>query len=457
MLRLLGVVAVVTLVASTAAPTSTPGSARESAGPPAVPLASVGPQIHASVGEVPTSADCRAAFGVVCYWPQDIWNQYNITPLMTADPRIDGSGQTIVVFDAYGSPTIEHDLSVFSRGLGLPDPPSFRVYMPVGKVNYNFTSLPSTAVMNKQYERVGWAYETTLDVEWAHAIAPGASIALVVTPLDETQGVQGIPNIQRAQRWALENHIGTIWSNSWANTEPGFHSTAVVDTLDRLYADAAAQGVSVFFASGDWGVANTDRQGRVFPAATVTFPASSANVIGVGGTQIPTPPDSISSYQPEAVWNDFSGQSGGGFSTVIPEPSYQSQAGIADPEGMRGVPDVSFNAALSSSVLMYASFDPLYPAGWYPIWGTSVATPQWAGIAALANQAAGRSLGFLAPRLYQLYTNGSYASAFHDITVGDNSAGGITGYPAAAGWDPATGLGTPDVAKLVAALKATTP
>jgi subtilase family serine protease len=121
---------------------------------------------------------------------------------------------------------------------------------------------------------------------------------------------------------------------------------------------------------------------------------------------------------------------------------------------MRGLPDVSYNAAVISAVLIYESFDPVYGAGWAPEAGTSAATPQWAAIDALANQADG-PLGFLTPRLYQLYTNGSYSTAFHDIVTGNINFAGITGYAAAPGWDAASGLGTPDVANLVKALTST--
>jgi subtilase family serine protease len=175
--------------------------------------------------------------------------------------------------------------------------------------------------------------------------------------------------------------------------------------------------------------------------------------VSVGGTQIAgggTQP--ISSYEPEAAWNDFAGAGGGGFSSIFAEPSYQGA--IADAPGTRALPDVSYNAALISSILIYESFDPRAPAGWVLIGGTSAAAPQWAAVDAIANQADG-SLGFLAPRLYQVSASAAYAASFHDITAGNNSFNGITGYSAATGWDPATGLGTPDVAGLLTALKST--
>lgn len=441
-------------LAVTALALSASGPGRASA-QAAVPLAVVGPHVSGTAGQAPTSADCTALLAGVgitgtCYSPSDIRNEYDVTPLLTAGN--DGSGQTIVIFDAFGSPTIQSDLATFDEAYGIPAPPSFNVYTPEGKPQYSYLGASASAVAhdkNLQTE-VSWGYETTLDVEWAHAIAPGASIALVVTPTAETQGVQGIPNLQNAQQWALQNHIGTIWSDSWATTEQAFHTSSSIAQLNKLYADAAGQGVSAFFATGDSGVANTDKQGRAYAFPTVTYPASSPDVIAVGGTQIQVA-SSISSYLPEAVWNDCCGAGGGGYSSVFAEPSFQSAAGISDSSGTRGIPDVSMNAALVSDVLIWESFDPA-GASWTLIGGTSSATPQWAAIDAIANQVDG-PLGFLTPRLYQL----AGTSAFHDITAGDNSAGGITGYSATSGWDAATGLGTPDAANLVAALASTTP
>jgi subtilase family serine protease len=422
-----------------------------------MPQTIVGPLVGKARAQPPSSADCTAALaqsGIVgtCYSPQDIRNEYDLNPLYARG--VQGQGQTIVIFDSFGSPTIASDLHYFDQQYGLPDPPSLKVYEPEGHVVLNYDKLPSpVGFHNKNIgTEIGWAYETTLDVEWSHVIAPAANIALVVTPNAETQGVQGIPNMQNAQQWVLDHHIGTIWSNSWATTEQAFHTPSSIQVLNSFYANAASQGVSAFFATGDSGVANADKQGRLFPFPTVTFPSSSPNVVAVGGTQIAVAP-AITSYLPEAVWNDCCGAGGGGYSSVFTEPSFEALAGIPDATGARGTPDISWNSAIVSSVLIYESFDPS-GAGWAIIGGTSSATPQWAAVDALANQADG-PLGFLTPRLYQLYTNGSYSSAFHDITVGDNSWAGIPGYAATPGWDAATGLGTPDATGLVDALTTT--
>jgi subtilase family serine protease len=425
--------------------------------PGMTPQIIVGPVASTVATQPPTGAYCLTNFGIACYRPSDIQNQYNFGPLYAQGDN--GAGQTIVIFDSYGSPTIRQDLNTFDQAFNLPAPPSFNIYMPEGNVTYNYTNLPSPVDFhNKNVStEIGWAYETTLDVEWAHSMAPGANIDLVVVPSAETQGVQGIPNMQNAQSYALSHNLGTIWSNSWATTEQAFHNAATIQSLNKLYAKAAGQGVTAFFATGDSGVANTNKQGTLFPYPTVNYPSTSPDVVAVGGTQVTTPTASISSYQPESVWNDGFGAGGGGYSTVFGETSNQQAAGITDPSGMRGVPDVSANAAVISAVLVYQSFDPTTTPGWTLIAGTSEATPLWAGTDAVMNQADG-SLGFLAPRLYQIYENPSlYAEAFNDITVGNNSFGGVTGYSAGPGWDAASGLGTPNAAGLAAALAHTTP
>ena len=415
----------------------------------------LGPHL-ATAGPPPTSAQCIAAYGIACYSPQDMHNQYDYNPQYAAGHT--GTGQTIVIFDSFGSPTIGQDLATFDSSYGLPAPPSFKIYRPEGNVTYPYThDSPSAVAASKNDQtQIGWGYETTLDVEWAHAMAPGANIALVETPIAETQGVQGLQNLENAQEWALDNRIGTIWSDSFATTEQAFHSTAVVQRMNTLYHEAAADGISAFFATGDTGVANADKQGTLFPYPTVNFPSSSPDVVSVGGTEIPVPQAALTSYNPEAVWNDCCGAGGGGFSSIFGEPAYQSTAGISDPTGMRGLPDVSYNAALISSILIYESFDPTTAPGWSPIGGTSAAAPQWAAIDAIANQADG-NLGFLTPRLYEIYQDrAAYAAAFHDITAGNNTWDQIPGYNAAPGWDAATGLGTPDVNNLVGALGSTT-
>jgi len=430
----------------------------------------LGPHIK-TAGGPPTSAQCRAQYGIACYGPPDMRNQYDFNPTYAPGNGDAGAGQTIVIFDSFGSPTIQQDLTTFDNAYGINAPPSFNIYQPEGNVTYSY--LHDGAAAGKSFKdktEISWGYETTLDVEWAHAMAPNANIALVETPVAETEGVAGLQNLENAQQWALDHNIGTIWSNSYAATEQTFENPSVVQRMNQLYHTAASDGISAFFATGDLGAANYDKQCTgadpkcsVYSYPTVNFPSSSPDVVAVGGTQIVnggTQP--IVSYEPEQNWNDGFGSGGGGYSVVFGEPYYQ--AGIPDPTPpdpnpapSRGVPDVSYNAALISSILIYESFDPTAPPGWVPIGGTSAATPQWAAIDAIANNADG-PLGFLTPRLYQIYDNPSeYSSAFHDITSTNNSFAGVTGYNAGPGWDATSGIGTPDVNNLVQALKSTSP
>ena len=133
-------------------------------------------------GSVPPSdALCRSQFNIDCYSPQDMRKIYNIDPLTNAGYT--GKGQSIVIIDSYGSPTIQQDLKTFDTGFGIPDPPSFKILAPLGTHTFD----DSVADDDE------WAVETTLDVEWAHAIAPAASIVLLTSPVDENQGIQGLP------------------------------------------------------------------------------------------------------------------------------------------------------------------------------------------------------------------------------------------------------------------------
>jgi subtilase family serine protease len=116
-----------------------------------------------------------------------------------------GAGQTIVIIDSYGSPTIASDLHTFDAAYGLPDPPSFQVIAPLGTVPFDSTDPV----------QLGWAGETTLDVEWAHAIAPGANIVLLTSPVAETQGVPGMPQFLELEQYALDHKLGKIISQSW--------------------------------------------------------------------------------------------------------------------------------------------------------------------------------------------------------------------------------------------------
>ena len=195
----------------------------------------------------PTDAFCRVYAGFPCYSPQQIQNAYGLTPFLKAG--YDGKGQTIVIIDAYGSPTIAQDLHSFDVGFGLPDPPSFKVIAPLGTVPFN---------LNDPWQ-VAWAGETTGDVESAHAMAPGANIVLLTSPVNETEGVQGLAEFLYLEKYALENNLGNIISQSWGVTENTlFTSTGqrLLAEFDAVYQQAAQQNITVLAGSGDSGTQN---------------------------------------------------------------------------------------------------------------------------------------------------------------------------------------------------------
>jgi subtilase family serine protease len=392
-----------------------------------------------------------------CYTPANIYAAYGVDALHAEGTT--GVGETIVIVDSYGSPTAQADLDRFSDTFGLPRT-TIRVINPDGTPPFN-NSVKGSAV--------GWAEETSLDVQWAHAIAPDAHIVLVQAIPAETEGVQGFPSIFKGEQMAISQFPGAVLSQSFAVTEQSFHGAASVQVskMDQVYQQAAANHVTVLGSSGDSGTANVDKQARVFPFPTVNWPSSDPLVTSAGGTWLqygwtwnpssPTDPSFLTTpaSRTEAVWNEpfIQAATGGGRSVLFSSPSFQSGIPQSLLQGARGLPDLSWNAAVDGGVLVYTSF-PGVRVGWHIIGGTSAASPQLAGIVALTNQLADAShkshVGYLNPLLYTLP-----ASDFNDIvpqtfgpgavTLGDNSnyGSGIAGMAVSTGYDLATGWGSP--------------
>jgi len=399
----------------------------------------------------PADEQCLAAtkpilgIAVHCYSPQQIRNAYDVTPLLNAG--FTGRGQTIVIVNSFGSPTIERDLVAFDAAFHLPDPPSFKVVAPLGTVAFD----PASS------DQVNWALETTLDVEWAHAIAPEANIVLLTSPVSETEGVPGMPEFLSIEQYALDHRLGQIITQSWGTAENDLFDPAgqqIFTDFERMYRRARSEHVTVLAASGDSGATSPDLEFNLFPFRSVLYPASSPFVTAVGGTSLEA--DANGNYQSEVVWNDFTGSTGGGVSRQFREPSYQNVLPRETQTllgGRRGMPDIAFNGdPLTGLTLFESFFGP--PGGGFVIGigGTSAGSPQWAGLVAIANQRAGRPLGFLNRKLYRLASQGRLATALHDITIGDNSFFGVAGFSAARGWDATTGWGTPSATELVLAL-----
>lgn len=395
----------------------------------------------------PTDAQCRAsATELPCYSPQEIRKAYGVTSLI--NNGFTGKGQTIVIIDSFGSPTLAKDLKVFDKGYGLPDP-QLTILSPLGTVPFD----PNSS------DQQGWADETTLDVEWAHALAPGANIVVLTSPISETEGVQGLPEFLFLEKYAASRHLGQVISQSWSATENTLFNSAgrfAIRQFEGFYRSAAKAHVTILASSGDSGSSNVDANGKTYPFPTVGYPASSPYVTAVGGTSLTA--DTKGNYQSEVVWDvpkDIEG-SGGGISQYFNEPGYQKRTlPEADQKllnGHRGVPDISYNADPRTSILIYLSA-PGNTAGYYRIGGTSEGSPQWAGLVADADQYAGHSLGFLNPALYKLGSNKEEArEVYYDTTFGNNGVTGVPGYNATPGWDAATGWGTPRAAQLVMAL-----
>ncbi len=405
--------------------------------------------LHMFIGRAfaqpPSTAGCELLSGVRCYRPSQLRQAYDMSPLYEAG--FSGSGRTIVIVDAFGSPTIHRDLRHFDKVFRLPDPPSLQIIQPSGRVP---RSSPN------RHDRVGWAEETSLDVEYAHAMAPGANILLVETPVDETEGPAGFPQIVRAENFVIDHDLGDVISQSFGATEQTFRSPGSLRALRGAVTNAAARKVTVVAASGDQGASGLRTDLSSYDHRVTSWPASDPLVTAVGGTHLHLNAHGLRTA-PDSVWNQTSpfgveGSSGGGRSAVFSRPSYE--ASVASVVGdHRGMPDLSMSA---DPVLVYTSFKGDFP-GFQPIGGTSLAAPLFAGIVAIADQAAGHRLGLLNPALYAL---GFDNSGIVDVTHGNNTfrfqRNGrdvvVRGFRATAGYDLSTGLGTVDGARLVTAL-----
>jgi subtilase family serine protease len=437
----------------------------------------------------PTQAQC-ASVGRRCFTPQAIQAAYNVGPLHSAGD--DGRGQTIAIVDSYGSDTMAHDLHVFDQAFNLaamcgeenvscaPGMPTFSELHLQGSPATK--APPSTSKAPGQEDKSAWALEVALDVETAHAMAPGANILLVTTPTAETLGVQGLPQMMAAEQYVVEHHLATVISQSFASAEGAFGSARSLENLRYAYKSAAQNGVTVLGSSGDDGSAGSAKTpvgkgGTTLTGPAVEWPASDPLVTGVGGTDLCTDPGAtngrvVDSASPPRACQKAAGQSeigwigsGGGYSSVFAKPDYQSgamPAGSTSIGATRGVPDVSLQASPSTGALVYLSLPPdgqgglkcggtPCSTGWYDIGGTSLACPQWAGLVSLADQINGGGLGLINPTLYKLASDpATYSADFNDVTVGNNTAeASVPGYSATTGWDPVTGLGTPNAAKLL--------
>jgi subtilase family serine protease len=338
--------------------------------------------------------------------PSMVLKAYDFSSLITSGSN--GTGQTVVIVDACGSPTISSDLRSFDKKFGLPNP-----------------TLNVIDVQGSPCTNANWAIETSLDVEWSHVMAPGANIELLVAATPSSTNLYG------TWSYSLTNNLGNQISNSWGG------SSACGSTPKGLLKTATTDHVTVLASAGDsgnWGT-GTPRVAQ--------SPADCTDVLTVGGTTLTV--DSTGTYLSEAAWSG----SGGGFVTGTSEPKYQTKVLIADPYSLLGKPDVAAVASPATGVWVR------FGGSWYVVGGTSVACPLWAGFMADVNQirasnglsSAGSVNSFLYSHVYGVSGGAaSYPTDFHDVKTGSN------GWPAGTGWDPATGLGSFDADNLAQTL-----
>jgi subtilase family serine protease len=342
------------------------------------------------------------------YSPSQIGQAYGFDQIAFNNGSVkgNGAGQTIAIVDAYDDPNITSDLHQFDAAFGLPDP-SFSKVNPSGG-----GSLPAANSV--------WATEIALDVEWAHAMAPGANILLV----EANSGSESA--LFSAVQYAAAQPGVSVVSMSWSGRE--FSSEANYDSL--FTTPTGHQGVAFVAATGDRG-------------APASYPAASPNVLAVGGTSLYL---NASNYSSEVGWSG----STGGLSAYEAQPTYQHGI-VGQSTTQRASPDVSYNADPNTGFSVYNSYGNS-SAPWIQVGGTSAGAPQWAALIAIADQ--GRALNGLGtldggsqllPTLYQLPS-----SDFHDVTTGAST--GTPGYSATAGYDLVTGRGSPYADRVVTAL-----
>jgi len=408
------------------------------------------PTTTAAAGAVP--ADCLTSRPPVCDTPRQLLDAYGIKPLL--DGGITGRGQTIVLLEfppsGAGPPSaaaggqvpqasdIRQDLARFDGMFGLP----------AARLQVVNTLAHAASPWQASPEEVE-------DTEIVHAVAPGAAIREVLIPSSDTASTGTVsPAAVAALRLGLGQ--GGVIEFSAGAGEQCFTSPEVAQWNAALQA-AQRERVTVVVSVGDTGAATTPCPGAgtaPAPVKGVDLPASDPLALAVGGTSLEAS-RTTGAYAGEIAWNVLPqpGEpraTGGGFSQLFPRPAYQD--GVAGIGATRGVPDVAADADPDTGMALAFSGggqdDILVGTG-----GASAAAPLWAAVIALADQYAGRDLGFVNPALYLIGESAYYHQAFHDVTTGSNtvtfSTQTVSGYPAGPGWDPVTGWGSPDAQVLV--------
>ena len=332
--------------------------------------------------------------GAPPFAPSDLWKAYNFLPLYSRG--IKGNGTAIAIIDAFGNPSILSDLASFDSLTALPSV-TLNQYFPLG--------LP-------KFRNTGWAVETSLDVEWAHAIAPAATIDLVIAPDSKLGSLFGAISFVAS---SLPNEAAV--SMSFGLSESSYPTTGsfTISATHQLFATIVSHGTTPVASSGDSGASS---------CCNIQYPSSDPLVLAVGGTSLTL--NSTASYVGESAWTG----STAGASIVFSKPIYQQGVG----DSMRDTVDVSYDADPNSGVLVVEG------GSLFQVGGTSAGAPQWAALIALANQANGEKYGSVSGRLYMIPN-------YHDVTTGSDGF-----LSATKGWDYPTGLGTPNADALTSAL-----
>ena len=378
---------------------------------------------------------------VLCYGPSQIRHAYGVNTLLANE--ITGKGSSITIIDAYGSPTILKDLRAFDATWGLPDP-QLNILTPFGV--HGSDSI--------------WTAETSLDVEWAHVTAPGAAINLIVAKNSDDV------ELYKTLAYTVKHNLGDIISLSFGENEHCI-DPALRNAEHRVFREAIKKGITLLAATGDYGSVQPTCDNSSYQKA-VSFPAADPLVTAVGGTTL-IADAATGQYMNETVWNEsstYNKASGGGFSTIYHAPGYQTisagspasnhsstndQLVDSQSDGAskitrgRGVPDISLNASVNGGVVVYQSTPGTGKVTLTIMGGTSVGTPELAGILADGVQMAHHRLGAINPALYKLGRSSGYGQVMHDIVSGNNAltVSGFSGYTARRGWNAATGWGSP--------------
>jgi subtilase family serine protease len=408
------------------------------------PTPSHKPQISpttAPVSPTSTTADvCPAQLSSrpTCFTPHALRVAYGVESLI--QQGFTGKGQTIVDIVSFGSPTIQQDIDVFDQQFGLP-PITIQVLSPLDA---------TVKLSDPHHDRGGWAIETELDVEIIHAMAPDAGIIVMTSPVAETEGVMGFPEFMKLQQYAVDHHLGQIFSQSYAASEVTLADSQgqqLIKSYNDFYKQITTQqGWTILSGSGDNGATDYADLSitKLSPTRTVNFPADVPWVTAVGGTTL-FRAGTANTYN-ESAWSG----SGGGVSKFFTEPDFQHglpQSVQSQLAGQRGLPDIAADADPTTGMAYYIN------GRWRQIGGTSASTPLWAGIIAIANQVAGHPLGFINPGLYKVGVSQNATKDFRDITQGNNDVNDgnlrVKGFQAVAGWDAVTGWGAPQASSLI--------